>query len=395
MGIVKGAEAMASIKENRNKDGVVISYRFRACIGRDGAGRQQFATMTVKAPTDLTSKKAEKEMQLQADEWERKLREGKTVPKHYTMKAYIEDVFMPVHVNDGAHKATTTRFYDYINERIIKEFGSREIRLISAVDIERFLNKLRKEELAPRTVAHYRRVLNTEFSFAETHDLIEVSPMRKVSAVKQPPHTVDFLTPEQAQAFIKALDVAPLKWRCLMMVLLNEGLRKGEAIALQWRDIDFQASTLTVERSAEYIPKKGVVIDTPKSKTSLRTLPVPERVIGLLKEWKVEQERSFSVKLMPTAYVFSRDENPYVTLHPCSPTEWLRQFEKNNNLPDMSPHDLRHTCGSLMLMSGASIKDTQSFLGHSNAQTTLAFYTGSTPDSLRNASDILAKALEI
>ena len=60
----------------------------------------------------------------------------------------------------------------------------------------------------------------------------------------------------------------------------------------------------------------------------------------------------------------------------------------------MSPHDLRYTCGSIMLSSGASIKDTQDFLGHEDAKTTLKFYTGTTPETLRKASENLALALE-
>ena len=96
---------------------------------------------------------------------------------------------------------------------------------------------------------------------------------------------------------------------------------------------------------------------------------------------------------MPTAFVFGLGIDPYQPIFPTTPTRWLSNFVKANNLPNVSPHDLRHTCGSLLLMSGATIKDTQDTLGHEDAKTTLQFYAGSSPESLRKAADGLANML--
>lgn len=73
--------------------------------------------------------------------------------------------------------------------------------------------------------------------------------MRKVKTIKAETKQVDFLTPEQAKEFLKALDIAPLQWQCMMTILILEGLRRGEVVGVQWSDIDFDKNTISVNRS--------------------------------------------------------------------------------------------------------------------------------------------------
>ena len=68
-------------------------------------------------------------------------------------------------------------------------------------------------------------------------------------------------------------------------------------------------------------------------------------------------------------------------------------FDKERNLPNISPHDLRHSCASLLLMSGASVKDAQDFMGHADAGTTLKYYVATTDERLAKAANALADAL--
>ena len=95
---------MASISPYKNKDGVIVSYRFRACVGRDELGKQQFATKTVKL-TDreakLTPKKLEAEMQRQADNWEKDILAGRVPVKRNTFRYFVEEIWWKNHVLNG------------------------------------------------------------------------------------------------------------------------------------------------------------------------------------------------------------------------------------------------------------------------------------------------------
>ena len=189
---------MASITPYRNKHRVIVSYRFRACIGRDELGKQQFATKTVKAPEGLTPKKLEAEMQRQADNWEKDILAGRVPVKRNTFRYFVEEIWWKNHVLNGEHKAATVEFYKNMTGRIVERFGNRDLTAIKSVDIERFFNDLRTEGLSTSTLKHYQNVLRILFKYAETHDLIEKDPMRKVKPIKAEAKQVDFLTPEQA-----------------------------------------------------------------------------------------------------------------------------------------------------------------------------------------------------
>ena len=82
-------------------------------------------------------------------------------------------------------------------------------------------------------------------------------------------------------------------------------------------------------------------------------------------------------------FVFPSPESPYKPHQPGYITKHLKKFMKRIGLPDMSPHDLRHTCASLLLHSGADIKSVQDILGHSDASTTLNFYAKSDINVMR------------
>ena len=106
---------MASVKPNYNKNGEIISYRFRACLGRDDAtGKQIFSTKTVPAPEGLPPAKAMKKMETDAAVWEEEIRKGYAPAKVVTFKRFIDETFLPVHVIGGGHSPSTVSFYKII-----------------------------------------------------------------------------------------------------------------------------------------------------------------------------------------------------------------------------------------------------------------------------------------
>lgn len=172
---------------------------------------------------------------------------------------------------------------------------------IKALDIERFISHFRTVRVAQTknnpegkcisdaTIRHYVNLLNQQFAFAEKHEIIERSPMRRIDSVKCVKKPVDFLSPEEEKTFLKALDTAPLRWRCMMTLILLSGIRRGEAVGLQWEDINFDAGSLSIKRSVSYTSASGVVVGTPKSRNSVRELPMSNHMLQLLKICKSQQ----------------------------------------------------------------------------------------------------------
>ena len=400
---------MASIKINKDKNGVIKSCRFRACLGRDECGKQIWATKTVsKIPDEKTEAKIKKAWQLQADVWEKGLLDGTESANNDTFQGFVEGDFWKLHVEGGNLRPSTAAFYKNMRPRCIQYFGTKKLTTIKKIDCEKFMVWLRDqkqkngEPLSARTQKHIHGFLRVVFDFAEDNGYITINPMRGVKPPKQPHHDVDYLEPADAQAFINALQSEPLRWRAIMQLLIYLGLRRGEVVGLQWGDINFDQNCISIKRNVTYTSLRGVEVGEPKTANSFRTLPAPAVVMATLKAWKAEQAQYFhniadtastTIVITPSAFVFSTDLDPYSPQFPTHLTKKVKQFCKAHGLPDMSPHDLRHTCGSLMLSSGVNLKAVQQFLGHEDAETTLKFYVGVDAESLRKATESLSSTL--
>ena len=105
-----------------------------------------------------------------------------------------------------------------------------------------------------------------------------------------------------------------------------------------------------------------------------------------------QQEQEHPATLLSGAFVFSRPDAPFEPRDPSAITRRMKRFVRSAGLPDVSPHDLRHSCASLLLSSGADIKSVQEILGHADASTTLNFYVKTDLKQMRNATEKYAQA---
>ena len=187
--------------------------------------------------------------------------------------------------------------------------------------------------------------------------------------------------------FFSMIDETPIDFRCMLNLLITTGIRRGELMGLQWGDIDFNNCVLSVSRNVTYTPGSGIVVSTPKTDCGLRQIPLMPAVAEVLQEYKHSlndcQQRD---------YVFPKGGNPALARDPNSITRRVKNFMRLHRLPDMSPHDLRHTCATLLLSNGADIKSVSEILGHTDASTTLNFYVRSDLQQMKAATDKFANA---
>lgn len=391
-----------TIEPRTDKAGKVTGYRLRSCVGRDAQGRQVWRTCTLPRPEGLTPKKEEAEVRRQADAWEQaqkaefeRTREKRDTSK-ITFAAFTREIWWAQHVMDGSHKPTSISFYKNISDSILsyKPLADKQLQKITAADVKKYIVYLQTkattkdgEPLSSTTITRHYQTLRNVLNFSIRFGYIKDDPCKTLS-VKDKPHrenkAIDYLEPREAQRFMKALEEEPLFWRAFESILITCGLRRGEAIGLQWRDIDPEKLTITIQRNITIdanAPEKYSV-GTPKSGES-RTVPLSPHVYALLQSLKAEQQARFMARIPPTAYIFSRVENPMRPIYPTEPTRWTQKFIKRHNLPNVSPHDLRHTAATLAIESGASLKAVQLLLGHQDSTTTMDFYAGITEQAQR------------
>lgn len=405
---LKGVEQVANITKRVSSKNGKISYLVRACVGRDTKGKQLWQSTTLPSP-GLTPAKEEKEIQRQADLWERQIKaeleksaaeRERDAAKQLTFSGFLHTVFWPRHVDSGELRDTTITFYGYMRPRVEQYFGALRLSEIQKSDIEGFvvwLNTQKQDNgkpLSASTKKHLYNFVRICLTYAFEHELIDRNPVRGTKPPKQPHKDIDFLPIDAAKQFLAALETAPLRWQGIMGCLIFLGLRRGEVCGLQWADIDLVHGAVTIRRNVTYTPSGGVQIGEPKTENSFRTLPLPEHLSAVLTRWQGEQQRIYAPFIIdPQCFVFCADADPRQPQFPTNLTKHIKRFMAAHGLPDASPHDLRHTCATILLESGATVKQVQGYLGHQDPATTLKFYTAVDARSLRNAGNLLSTAL--
>ena len=397
---------MATIKENR-VNGKIFSYKFTCCLGRDSQGKQIRRYTTWQVPEGMTSSKAKKLAEREAKAWEAAMREEydfedntesqtpvvEELLDQIEMSRFIREVWFPLSIENGDYKPKTISFYHDTAKNIADFFEGYSLQGVGFIAIQKFLIHLRKERgYSSQYVHHHHRTLSMIFGFAEKQGIIKENPMENVPKPKLEKKKVVALSPEETKLFFTALNDCPLDFRCLLHLMITTGLRRGECLGLQWKDIDLKNSCLKVQRNVTQTTKSGIVVSTPKTTASLRTVPLMDSTLLLLKLYKRQEQRKHFEITLDECFVFHSKDNCFKPRDPNSVTRRLKRFMKRNNLPDMSPHDLRHSCATLMLGCGADIKSVQQILGHSRATTTLDFYIKSDLEQMQTATDKFASA---
>ena len=408
---------MAAIRENK-KNGKIISYYITAYIGRTENGQQIRRYMTWVPPEDLKQSQIKKEAEKAAEHWEEELREEYRKEQQavkggwsYQIPAdkrkddfidFIDNTWLPLQIHGGDHKPSTVAYYEYVIQDIKAYFAGAVLQYIGPVDIQRYLIRLRTavksqygKPLSAETVYHHYRALNMIFSYAEKLELIAKNPMKKVDAPRKERKPVEALSKEEAIRFFKALHTCPLNFRCLLLLMVTTGMRRGECLGLKWSDVDWKAATVKIVRNVTYTPQNGTMVGTPKTAKSVRVIPLMEGVLNLLLALKKEVQRKHPNTVLQDAFVFPSEKNLFQPRNPTGVTHRVKRFMARNDLPDFSPHDLRHSCATLLLGQGADIKSVQEILGHANASTTLNFYVKADLEQMREATEKYAETASL
>lgn len=388
---------MASIYPN-TKNGKIISFKFKAFLGRDENGKQRFKCMTWIPEKFMSDKKLLQTAQREATIWElgviknEKEKKLKKEPQFITFNEFAENIWFPKEIDNSEHRKSTVAFNANML-KVIKEYFA-EIKLcdVTSSFIEQYFDYLKNvrvtsknKHYSPKTQRHHYATLKLIFDYAKRMNYIVVNPLDAVNSPRFAKHKVDALSRGEVDKLLREIENLPLRLRTIYVTLLTTGVRRGECFGLKWCDIDFEHSVMTIKRNVTYTAKYGVLVGLPKTEAGIRVIPLTSRLLCLLNEYYAEEIKENSVSL--DSFVFHSSESVNIPQAPDYITRHMKRFMKRVELPDMSPHDLRHTCASVLLQNGADIKSVQDILGHSDASTTLNFYVRSDLDSMRSATE--------
>lgn len=377
------------------------SYRITVSCGYDVSGNQIRRSMTWTPLHNMTEKQIKKELTRQAALFEESVKTGQYMNGNIKFEAFAEEWFKQIEL-EGNLKPLTIDKYKKLKERTYKAIGHLKMTEINRVHIQRFINSLADEGankltgggLSTKTQKGYLGFVSDVFNYAISCNIVPLNPCRNVNTIKTESRERVLFTLEESQTFLERLEQSEPKYRAMFTLALYSGFRHGELLGLKWSDIDFENCVITINRIALYTTEKGHFFGTPKTKSSQRSLKLPSAVIDMLAEYKRSQNiqrLALGDKWQNNDLVFPNDFG--AVMHQTIPRRWLQSFCRDNGLPPVTVHGLRHANASLLISSGADVKTVSSTLGHSQTSTTLDIYAHSFATKQAEASQAVAEML--
>ena len=298
-------------------------------------------------------------------------------------------------------KSPSTRDnYEWAMTHVKRELGSMEIRVVGLRELEAFYRKI-EQRLAPKSIRAVHNVLRQSFDYAKraryiTHNpALDVRGLPEINAWK-----IDAPTVDEVNAFLAAVhETKGPTWFAYVVLVASTGMRRGEACALTWGDIDLDEREVRIRRAAITVNGKGKFIkDYPKTRGSIRTIKVDPAVAEILTEHRdrLEKARAGVVASTPVerCFVFSPDPFGDDFFSPYSVSQMFRRVHDHLESNGVHCHRLRHFSATQAVLQGVPITEVMGRHGWTSYQTAMKYqhYTGARDDEAARA---VASVLDI
>ena len=276
--------------------------------------------------------------------------------------------------------------YEGIYRNYIKDTSLGRIKLkdLRATHLQQHFNKLLDVENKPvSTIKGLNTRLKPCLAEAEKQGYIQKNYCKMVTLPKDnTTKEIKVLTPDNQRSFISAIKGHELE--VLFLMALSTGLRLGEILGLKWSDIDFNTGTLTVNRTLQRVTEisrdgkreSKVIEQLPKTKNSIRSIPIPKNILSRVKDHRLEQNKS-RLKLgeayCNNDYIFCNGAG--YPIDDKRPARNLKSILTKLNIEPIKFHGLRHTYATRLFEANVPPKTVQVLMGHYDISITLDIYT--------------------
>lgn len=288
----------------------------------------------------------------------------------------------------SAYKNKIKHIAPYFNERNIT------LQNITPTDIQTYYAWLLDNGKKIQTCTRAHVIIRRALEIAYRTDLIPVNPAAKVEKPKSPKYEAKYYDLKQLRTLFEFLKGD--KYELMYKMTAFYGFRRSELCGMKWSSIDFDKNTITLNSCVVQtcVNNKLVLIkkDIMKNASSKRTMPLIPEIKEALLELKDKQERNkayfkngYNKEFLE--YVWVDDIGKLV--NPNTITSHFKTFLEQNGLPHIRFHELRHSCASLLIACGVSLKEIQEWLGHSAISTTADIYSHLNFSSKLNVANTL------
>ena len=429
---------MASIKDLNNG-----SYRIRISAGFDGSGKRRFYTETY-TPTAKTLRAIENELSKHCAILQKQVDDGLIAISDGTTFSQFIDTWFNDWATEHLTKSQQDAYMSHLLTHVVPVIGNTKITQVKKKHCIQIINNMKTAGKAPKTIRRIVTAARSVFKYAVYCEIIVSDPFENVIL---PPiekdNEIHCFDVAQAQRFLYALTLkypksyggrkrkdstgktypvksyvtyheVPFQFQVYFNLAIQAGLRRGEALALTWNDINFDNQIISVTKAVSET-KNGQIIGKTKTPSAVREIYVSREVMDLLENWYDQQKEMCMLSEwqgMPLSRInqnpvfiqttskkvngiivshlgqrmdlhtpedrFKRILNDYNALV-ASQAETLPEDQKKRKLAEQLPvirlHDLRHTFASILIGNGCDIVTVSKLMGHASPSITMDVYS--------------------
>ena len=285
-------------------------------------------------------------------------------------------------------KSTFAAYSLLIANHLLPAFS--EANDISEEDVQQFVFKKLKEGLSQKSVKDILIVLKMILRYGAKHNLMEHRQIDIRFPTERERQEVEVLSKTNQRKIMEFVKNNFTFQNLGIYICLSTGLRIGEVCALTWDDIDAEQGVIYVTKTIQRIYLVGeiekrteVIIDTPKSKNSIREIPMTKELLRMVKPLKKVVNSSF--------FVLTNSAAP---TEPRTYRNYYKRLMKQLDIPALKFHGLRHSFATRCIESNCDYKTVSVLLGHSNISTTLNLYVHPNMEQKKRCIEQMLKAIQ-
>lgn len=367
------------------------SWRLTIDVGElsDGTRDRRRKTITIDDAALLkTTKKLQDYLDAELAAFKVEVEAGEYIqPGKFTFREFVETKYTERHLSKLSPNTIDT-YNGHLKKHIIPYFGHKKLQDIRTMHCVDFIGALANYSVSLQICVY--TILKSILGKAKQWKLLKINPMDGVDRPKGDTRSKKYYDSNQAAEVLTYLQKEPNNWRLFFTACMIGGFRRGEMLALEWGDVNFEEQTIRINKTLA----AGQVIKRPKSDSSERNVKMPQWFMDDLAKFRTEweQDRDDQGTLWQGGkleYIFHNGiGKPYYRVVPSH--RW-KEFTEKHDLPHIRLHDLRHTAATLLLEEGVSLKVIQERHGHADFQTTANIYSHVTKKLSDDAADRLEK----
>lgn len=360
-------------------------YKIELFVGRNGSKKIMHYEIVNGGKKEAELRESELKLQMQNHTYIKNTK-LKLVDLMNEYQEYCKDKWSP-----KTYESNKARINN-INNRI----GHIELKNLNVKILENFYKSLKEEKnYSNKSILLHYNLINGALKKAIAWNYLSYNVNSKIEKPKIRNKEIECYSPKEVELLLDVLKNEPLKYQALIYLALDTGARRGEIVALNWNDINFNDNSISINKSLQYTKELGTFEKETKTPTSDRKIFITDTTIQILKKYKMQQNKNklqLGNKWKDTNRVFTTDYGGNMNVD--TPSYIFNKIIKKYNLKKIKFHSIRHTNISLMISKGIQTQIISKRAGHSSIQVTHSIYSHFFDEEFKECANVMNDILK-